>query len=121
VNIPQQHSSHGILFGGNVLDEGQLALQMVEDWLCVDHTKKLFTGIKLDYQQFPIPPFSIVTVDKLMRDLSMDEERAKDYKLVIIGVNDASLHEPDGLLFAYNASYYAGNDDAARSWPAGWS
>jgi hypothetical protein len=58
-----------------------------------------------------------------MRDLSMDEERAKDYKLFIriIGVNDASLHEPDGLLFAYNASYYTGNDDAARSWPAGWS
>jgi hypothetical protein len=73
----------------------------VVEWLMVDHTKKRVYGHQVTNRIMRDHVFKLSVVDRLLYDLHMlHTEEAKEYKLVIIGVNDFSIQNPTGMSFS---------------------
>jgi hypothetical protein len=71
---------------------------VVGSW-SVNHTTKQLVGLRATTSVFSQHPFDIAGVDRVFDQFSLDEERGRQYTVVIVGVNDMSLANPDGLRF----------------------
>jgi hypothetical protein len=71
----------------------------VVEWIWVDHALRKVFGHQVTKSQLSDHVFKIETVNKLLNDLEMNSTQGKEYKFVLIGVNDLSLRNPNGMLF----------------------
>eukprot|EP01033_Poteriospumella_lacustris_P009682 gene9682-biopygen4338 len=107
--VPRCNRTHRC--GGNAfarpvwqLEEGVLYFpggtqHPVVECFCVNHTTQRVVGIQVTVSVFSSHPFDIANVDHFFDKFSMDEEAGKEYKFVLLGVNDMSLENPTGLRF----------------------
>eukprot|EP01033_Poteriospumella_lacustris_P023402 gene23402-biopygen8999 len=71
---------------------------LVGSW-SVNHTTKQLVGLRATTSVFSQHPFDIADVDRIFDQVSLNEGRGLFYSVVIVGVNDMSLANPDGLRF----------------------
>ena len=89
------------------LEQGVLYRSLCHDFavgehVFVDHVAKKVYYFQSTLSQFSHHLFKISTVKNVIEGLRMLSPMAEGYKMVIVGVNDMSLHHPTGIGFTDN-------------------
>lgn len=70
---------------------------------CVNHRTKQLVGIQVATSAFSQQAFDSASVDRLFEAFSLNEGVGRQYKVVLVGVYDVSLPDPDGMRFVRDA------------------